>query len=123
MPEEVAAMSAALAFVVRVTRGQRPDQFMRALIGRKGQPRLPMPPGGPCECTSILRRRTLRIREPVLAQHLFRQLFVDVRGYQLAKCKCGRVILSLAAAGPALWKVVFLHKIPVSCGIGPVGRA
>jgi hypothetical protein len=43
------------------------------------------------------------IWEPVLTQHLLRQFFVDVWRYQFAKCKRGRVILSLAAAGSALW--------------------
>src|SRR5262249_726036 len=91
------AMSTALAFVACVMWATRPPgQFMGVLIGSERAIALADAWRGPCECTSILRRRALGIREPVLAQDLFGQLFIDVRGYQLAKCNRGRVVLSLA---------------------------
>jgi hypothetical protein len=53
--------------------------------------------------SSILRLGPLDIREPILAKHLFRQFLVNVWRYQFAKCNRSRVVLSIAAAGPALW--------------------
>ena len=114
-------MSAALAFVGRVK--HCPSQLMRGLIGSARTIAFADACRVPRASTSILGRRSLGIREPVLTQDLFRQLYVDVRRYQFAKCKRGRVILSLAATSAALGEVALLHKITVSCGIESVGRA
>jgi hypothetical protein len=116
-------MSATFGLLARVIQpAAPPGQYMFALIGSQAIAFADAWRGQRASA-SILLRRALAIREPVLTQDLFRQLFVNVRRYQFTKGKRSRIVLPLATAGPALGEVVFLHKIPVSCGIGPVGGA